>query len=347
MELPFHELGHLGQVRRLRALAATALTQYDIPYSRLSVLQHGDNTTFRVDSDSGRRYVLRVHRPSRKTAAEIRSEMLWLTALQQDATIVVPDPVPTRDGKVVVQAIAEGLPEARLCVLLGWVNGRFMDKGLTPSHLERVGTFMAHLQERAARFQPPDTFVRGRLDNLYGKPPGISEAAAHQQVENPADEAAALQAVAEVCSAEDAALVERVIRKVRAVQRAVGHHADSFGLIHGDLHQENYLFHKGQVRAIDFDDCGYGHYLYDVAVTLYNVNWRDNAAPLRAGFLAGYRRARELSGAHEQYVDTFMQLRDLQMMIWSIEMRDHPAFRNRWADEVKTILKDFRESDSG
>lgn len=35
----------------------------------------------------------------------------------------------------------------------------------------------------------------------------------------------------------------------------------SAGLIHGDLHQENYLFCRGAVGAIDFDDCGYGHFL--------------------------------------------------------------------------------------
>jgi hypothetical protein len=34
-----------------------------------------------------------------------------------------------------------------------------------------------------------------------------------------------------------------------------------------------------------------------------------------------------------------MDLRDLQMMIWAIEMRDHPAFRHRWEAEVKEVLE--------
>ena len=33
---------------------------------------------------------------------------------------------------------------------------------------------------------------------------------------------------------------------------------DVFGLIHAHLHQENCLIHRGEVRAIDFDHCGYG-----------------------------------------------------------------------------------------
>ena len=55
-----------------------------------------------------------------------------------------------------------------MCVLLRWVPGRFVDDGLTPSHLERVGAYMARLQNSGAQFRPPDGFVRGRLDNLYG-----------------------------------------------------------------------------------------------------------------------------------------------------------------------------------
>ena len=87
----------------------------------------------------------------------------------------------------------------------------------------------------------------------------------------------------------------------------LGQGPETFGLVHGDLHQENYLFHQGQVRAIDFDDCGFGHYIYDIAVTLFNVRFRDNTPQLRESFLAGYRSIRPLSAEHEQYLDTFAE----------------------------------------
>jgi Ser/Thr protein kinase RdoA (MazF antagonist) len=32
-----------------------------------------------------------------------------------------------------------------------------------------------------------------------------------------------------------------------------------------DLHQWNYLFLDQALRAIDFDDCGWGYYAYDMA----------------------------------------------------------------------------------
>jgi Ser/Thr protein kinase RdoA (MazF antagonist) len=305
---------------------------------------HEDNTTFRVDAIDGERYVLRIHRPSRRTAKEVHSEMVWLTALRQETDLVVPQPVPTRNGDLVAVVSVDGVPEPRICVLLRWIPGRFLADGLTPSHLKRVGAFMACLHLSGGRFRPPAGFVRGRVDNLYGKPPGISEALARQQVDNPEDEATAIRLVAEVCSPEDGARVAKLIERIREVQRAVGQGPETFGLIHGDLHQENYFFHQGQVRAIDFDDCGYGHYLYDMAVTLYNVNWRDDFESLREGFMAGYRCIRPLSSQHEQVLNTFMDLRELQFMIWAIEMRDHPAFRDRWESEVKETLDRTKEA---
>jgi Ser/Thr protein kinase RdoA (MazF antagonist) len=335
----FETLTNAGQLRRLRRLAVVALEAYDLHEPRLTALMHGDNTTFRVDLASGERYVLRIHRSIGKTPEMVRSELLWLAALQQEAALVAPTPVLTRAGELLTIAGVAGVPEPRICVLFGWINGRFLEHGLTPTHLKRVGAFMARLQLSGARFELPDGFVRGRLDNLYGKPRGIGAAQARQQLDNPEDEATAIKLVTEVCSPEDGRAVEQLIRRIRAAQLSLGHGPETFGLIHGDLHQENYLFDRGQVRAIDFDDCGYGHYLYDIAVTLFNVRFRADTAQLREGFLAGYRSIRPLSAEHEHYIDTFFDLRDLQMMIWAIEMRNHPAFRDRWVAEVQETME--------
>ena len=344
---PFELLTYAGQLRCLRRLATKALTAYDIHESRLTALQHEDNTTFRVDLANGERYVLRIHRPALRTIESVRSEMMWLAAVRQETDLVVPEPIPTRDGNFLTLISVAEIPEPRICVLFRWIDGRFLDAKLTPSHLERVGAFLASLQLHGAQFRPPDGFLRGRLDNLTDKARrtaarGAQEALVRQQIDNPADETSAIHLVTEICSAEDGALVATLIRKIRDIQQRIGQGPDTFGLVHGDLHQGNYFFHQGQVRAIDFDDCGYGYYLYDMAVTLSEVNWRDNTPTLRKSFLAGYRRMRDLSPEHEGYLDTFITFRDLQLIIWKIEMRSHPAFRDGWASSVKEMLQDVK-----
>jgi len=344
---PFEILTNAGQLRRLRQLAVKALRAYDIHEPRLTALLHEDNTTFRVDAANGKRYVLRIHRPLR-TVEAVRSEMMWLAALRRETELVVPEPIPTRDGNLLTVASVTEIPEHRICVLFRWIDGRFLDVKLTPSHLERVGAFMASLQLHGAQFRPPDVFVRGRVDNLTDKARrtaarGACEALVRQQIDNPADETAAIRLITEICSPEDGARIAILIRKIREIQRVVGQKSETFGLIHGDLHQGNYFFHQRQVRAIDFDDCGYGYYLYDIAVTLSEVNWRENTPALRKNFLAGYRSIRFLSPEHERYLDTFIALRDLQLIIWKIEMRNHPAFRDGWASSVKEMLQDVKK----
>jgi Ser/Thr protein kinase RdoA (MazF antagonist) len=344
---PFETLTNAGQLKRLRQLAANTLSAYDVSDPRLTPLLHEDNTTFRVELAKGERYVLRIHRPLR-TVEAVRSEMIWLAALRKETDFVVPEPIPTRAGDLLTVTRLEGIPEPRICVLFRWVEGRFLDARLTPSHLERVGALMAGLQFHGAQFQRPEGFMRGRLDSLTDQARrlaarGASEATVRAQIDHPEDETAAVRLITEVCSPEDGARVATLIRKIREVQRALGQGPETFGLIHGDLHQGNYLFHQGQVRAIDFDDCGYGYYLYDMAVTLSEVNWRNNTPALRKSFLAGYRSGRNFPSEHEQVLDTFIALRDLQLLIWKIEMRDHPAFRDGWKSSVKEMLQDIKD----
>jgi len=345
---PFESMTHAGQLRCLSRLAVKALTAYDIPVSNLTALQHEDNTTFRVDLATGERYVLRIHRPALRTVESVRSEMMWLAALRRETDLVVPEPLPTRDGNLLTVTSVAEIPEPRICVLFRWIPGRFLDARLTPSHLERVGAFMASVELHGAQFRPPMGFVRGRLDNLTDKARrtaarGAGQALVRQQIDNPADEMAAIRLVTEICSPEAGACVATLIRKIRDVQQIVGQKPETFGLIHGDLHQGNYFFHQGQVRAIDFDDCGYGYYLYDIAVTLSEVNWRESTPALQKSFLAGYRSVRVLSSEHERHLDTFIALRDLQLIIRKIEMRNHPAFRDGWASSVKEMLQDVKK----
>lgn len=116
--------------------------------------------------------------------------------------------------------------------------------------------------------------------------------------------------------------------------QALGEGSDVFGLIHADLHQTNYLFNKGRVGAIDFDDCGFGHWLYDLAVTLYCLQDHPDFEALRIAFLSVYRQSHSLSTEHEAYIETFMALRRLQDMLWVIEEKDQPAFRDRWHTQI-------------
>jgi Ser/Thr protein kinase RdoA (MazF antagonist) len=325
----FGHLSRRSQIRRLRQLADAALAAYDLGTVRLTLLAHLFNTTFRVDTDAGQSYVLRIHRAGTPTVESVSAELAWLKALRRDTDLEVPDPVPTRADTLLTVATTAGVPTPHICVLFRWLNGRQIDAGLTPTHLERAGALMARLQDHAAQFGPPPGFSRGRVDYPVEMARNLPDPF------SPAVINYCRTLVADTLSEPEAEQVVAVIERVRLAEQAlsigVGERPPTFGLIHADLHQYNLLFEREAVRAIDFDDCGFGPLLYDLAVPLTMLQERAEYPSLRAALLRGYRQVRPLSTEHEAYVDTFMALRHLQDALWVLEYRKHPAIRDDWA----------------
>jgi Ser/Thr protein kinase RdoA (MazF antagonist) len=334
---PFDGLSRGGQTRRIRPLVEAALRAYPIGPFRLTRVPLGFNTAFRLDAADGARYVLRVHRPDGPTTAMVRSELIWLAALRRETDLVAPAPLQTSDGDLLTAADPD-VPEPRTCDLLHWVDGRFVDAGLTPAHLHRVGGFMARLQNHAAQLTVADGFQRGLVDNVThfarAQPDNLSpDVAAH-----------AANLVEEAHSPWGGLIVRAVLDRARQARDALRRGlAEAFGLIHADLHQENYLFQRTEVRAIDFDDCGYGPFVYDLSVTLSELQHRADYPTLRAALLAGYRTVRPLDTGHEELIDTFIALRHLQLMMYAVEHRHEALFRETWAAGV---TKDLRRLDA-
>jgi Ser/Thr protein kinase RdoA (MazF antagonist) len=341
----WESLSRRAQLRRLRRLGRTALTSFGVEAARLTLLRHEANTTFRAESE-GETFVLRINRPNVQTAQTIESEMAWLTALRRETDLGVPEPVRSRDGSFVVVAESAGVPVPHSCVLMRWLDGRFSDVRLAPVHLRRVGILEARLHDHADRWTPPSGFLRPRVDTLSdaGKVASVAgSASASLPGDHPTTDDAerCLRLVGAVISADAATLCQEAIELVWTTTRTLAQTPAAFGLIHGDLHYENFLFYDGAVRAIDFDDCGWGFHLYDLAVTLWELEERPRYGDLRDALLEAYADFRALPGDHSTHLQALFVLRRLQMLMWALESRRHPAFRDRWRawarDELDAI----------
>jgi Ser/Thr protein kinase RdoA (MazF antagonist) len=336
MQMPFSSLSHQGQVRRITSLARAALAGYPLREPRLRLVKHGYNTMFRVGTPDGDQYVLRVHNPRQTSVDVVRSEMLWLAALRRETSLLVPEPVENSQQRLVTVVNDPGVPQPQLCVLFRWIEGRFHDRGLMPRHLRRVGELMARLHQHAASWTQPPGFRRPRVDNLF---------CLERERNDEFDEAVAARAVQMVAAAntpEAGAVVEVAIHRVWDALRALGQGPDQFGLIHADLHQRNYLFHRGVLAAIDFDDCGYGHWLYDFAVTLTQLERRPSYPDRRKALLEGYRQTRSLPAEFDAYLDAFLALRRIQDLLGMIEERCDPTCQDRWHAIMLRELEQLR-----
>ena len=288
---PFHALTKPAQFRRLTSLAHRALRDYDLGDVSLSPLQYIQNATWDAQCRSGERYVLRVHAPRWHDAAAIRSELRWLEALRGDG-FIVSAPVRTLRRGLWTTASTEGIPEARVCTLLTWVPGWSPKKRRTPAIVRAIGRLMARLHEHVSQFRIPESFVRPRWDHsrLFRRD-------------------AETDTGWERLSRRQVRLFQAVSERVAKVMERLGTERRVFGLIHADLIFANVLFHRGETCAIDFDDCGFGYFLYDMAILLDRIEMRQDYSTLRAALLDGYRQVRPLAAEHEAYLDLFLLAR--------------------------------------
>lgn len=300
-----------AQVARIRRTALRAIADYPVDEPRLSFIAHGENTTFRVDSGDGR-FLMRVHRPNRHgpgvdSRVAVGSELAWLAALQADTDLSVPTPIRTRSGQWTADA------DDLVCSLLGWQNGRMQAENPRPVHFRRLGGVLARLHDHASTWDPPAGFVRMRWDweTYFGNTMeygGVSAADCWDLLPPPVR-----------------AQFDEIARRMRQIMADLGSKPDAFGLIHADLHLENALFDGDAVRVIDFDDSGFGYWLYDLAVPLWDNRSRDNYPAFRAALLAGYAERRDLPDL--THLDAFIATRDVAFGLWFAGMSQvNPSF---------------------
>ncbi len=284
-------------------LAQAALAHYDVsPNCTLRLINLSENWTYRVeDPDSGTAYALRVHRIGYHTPAEIASELLWIDALQQEDVVGTVTPLPASSGERVIQLATDVLPE-RSVVLFAWEEGAppDPDANLVPVY-RTLGAISAGMHDHARRWQRPPGFTRFAWD--------FDTALGPQGHWGPWQDAVGLDD-------ETRALFQRTVDVVDQRLQAYGKGPERYGLIHADMRPANVLVLGDDVRAIDFDDCGSGWFMYDFATTISFIEDHPMVPEWRASWLEGYRSAGTLSAEDEAELDTFVMLRRLMLVCW-------------------------------
>ena len=92
------------------------------------------------------------------------------------------------------------------------------------------------------------------------------------------------------------ALLERCAGAARWLA-AHGSGPETFGLIHADLRLANLLVDGDRLGVIDFDDCGFGWFLYDFAAAVSFFEHDPAVGGLAEAWTAGYRRVAPLAEA--------------------------------------------------
>ena len=290
----------------LERLAAQALPLWNLDGAVLRLLNHSENTMFLV-SPSGRTrpYVLRVHRTGYHNHNGVRSELAWTNALEVEAGIKAPQAVAGKDGEL-IQVMHSNLSEPRMCVLFEFIDGAEPDHGRLIELFKQLGEVTARMQAHGKGWPRPTYFERPTWDfeHCLG-----SAAYWGSWRDGPNVDGTGQKVLARAVN-----LIERRLRRF-------GKSPDRYGLVHADIRLANLLVHGGEIRVIDFDDCGDGWFLYDAATAVSFIEDRTDIDELTAAWLEGYRRAGAIAAADEKELWTFIMMRRLGLLAW---LGSHP-----------------------
>lgn len=267
-------------------------------------LYFSENRTCLVRDRGGQiRAVLRLSRPHYHTLEELEAEAAWLCRLREDTRLTLREPVAGADGKC-IHAVSGGEDGIVYGTMFSYLTGTLLENLALPAQrpwFERIGEAAAVLHAHVRGWEGSRRLPRFRWDYentlgaraLWGdwrRVPGLTRA--------------------------DRLVLERADGKIRAGLAAYGITEENYGLIHSDLRGANLLTEDGRLKILDFDDCGYGWFMQDLAGSLSFVETDPCAPRLAEAWLAGYRRRASLRRQDIGMIPTFVMMRRLQLTAW-------------------------------
>jgi Ser/Thr protein kinase RdoA (MazF antagonist) len=313
----FRQQPYETQVTHLTAYARRALAAWGWPNAALSLVLYANNAVFRFqtpETTGG----LRVYRPGKRPRPEIEAEWAWLGYLQPRLAGQVP-----RQLTPIYTGHLPDEPNPVYAVAWAWLPGRGVQPAeLTPATAARFGAFLARLHTVAIGWREGASQTdidRPRLDyaGLFGK----------NSPYNPGDGAVHISEASQRVLDAVAARVERVMATLDTAP-------NTFGLIHGDFIYKNTLWDGERVRVVDFEDCGYGYYLYDLATPLLFYKALPAYAALKQALWDGYTGVRPIPADYRPDLETLIAGRYVASCRWVAGNAQHPSLRGKAADII-------------
>ncbi len=293
-------------------IASDALKKYEWSedvYAKLLVLS--ENATYMVrscktDEEKG---VLRVSRPGYHTLSELNSEMNWLRQINDYTPLIVANPLNGSDGEP-IQQIEGSDGEVYYCIICEYLEGSEPDESdhsKLVTDFEMLGETTAYLHRQASIWNGTRSIdrIEWTYDNIIGKTAAWGRWQDFEGMDPEAQEC-----LEEVCK-----IIQKRLKRYGKTQ-------DNWGLIHADLRLSNILVEGDIVKVIDFDDCGFGWYLHDLASAVSFIEHKDIVPDLINAWLSGYKKVMPFTDTDFEEIDTFIMMRRLQLMAWLASHRE-------------------------
>jgi Ser/Thr protein kinase RdoA (MazF antagonist) len=262
------------------------------------------------------------HRQGYHSKPEIASELAWLTALQDLPGLNAVRPIPGAQGLVTEI-------DGRFLVAFAPIDGQELQPG---DDLARwfapLGEITARLHLHARQWTPPQGFSRKRWDveTILGPNPHWGHWRQAQGL-----------------SPKGEALLARATDTLATKLHAYGTGPKVFGLIHADLRLANLMVNGDRLTAIDFDDCGFGWWAYDLASALSFIETDPRLPDLITRWCEGYSRISPLRPEDRAMIPSLIFLRRVLLTAWLATRADSDTAQSLGGPAYTTGTLDLAE----
>ena len=300
----------------MNPILVNAIASYGLESVKTKLIRHYDNLVYKVEAE--KIYALRIC--PLIVNQKLKGEVNWLTALRRDTNLLVPKPLPNKQGDLITQL------EDRFCVLFEWLEGKPVNSIMSPKVARQVGEMMAQLHLHASNYYFNDRmrdFINCYDRDYFFGSNSWWQTKAKERLPN------------------DYEGMISGIEKARHLIESLDKSPEQFGMIHSDLHFGNIIYDGEKYAVIDFGDCGMGYYLMDIAVTEAEFKDYGNGDLLISAFREGYRDRRGYFPCSED-VKTFEVLNSLLLLEWIFES-ESDRVREDKAKWITQIVKTIQE----
>ena len=310
------------QVTLNTEIARNAVKQYNFNSVKLEFIKHLENTTFKLSAEQGN-FLVRVYCGLQNTVQDIESEAKIIEYIISCNYYTYQKPIYNNSNNFVSIGEASGI--SKPVSILSWIGSPIVGNNVNDiSFFEKLGKLLAHIHNKLAEWQKPIDFQRSMLDadSLIGKNGAFGYAdLAYKYFDR-----------------ETVSLFESVYQRLLDFE-AVAVKGNNFGIIHGDLHLNNVILHQNNLVPIDFDDSGYGYYIYDLAVILANYWGIPEYSEIRTNLVKGYRSIGQLSSEIENQLSLFIAARYIFIALYFAgKSQQEATFRQTASEYIPSYI---------
>lgn len=118
--------------------------------------------------------------------------------------------------------------------------------------------------------------------------------------------------------------LDRAVAVWRQTLVLFGKPPDRVGLIRADFLPENLLDDGKQINLIDFDDSGFGWYMWELATNLFWYYHLPSFTLAKDTLVNGYHQVRALPEEHLQHLEDFIFMRAIVYLGWTVSRTESP-----------------------